>query len=530
MLNKVKDAGQRAQGQPVGAIARAIDRLVGAFSPEKALRRQYFRARSETYAAAKTDRLTGSWSPVDSTVNEIISASNALIRPRIRQLVRDFPYFSKAVSASVDFTVGAGITYQARVRERNGDALDHRLNQTIEDAFNFWADEADAARRLHYYEIMQLAKRQDMETGEFILVATRLENQGRFLPYALQIYEPDQLATSADNVHMSAPGNTIDQGIEYRPATGEVMAYHFIDPDGWGKTLRIPAERVIHKFATLRPDQIRGVSPLVAAVLMAHDMHDYIDAEIDAAKMAAKRLAVVTSANPMAYQTANLTTDADTNLKIDEMENAIIEYLRPGEDITISSNPRPGDNFQPTTRFLITMLAVVSGIPYEILSGDYQGLNYSTSRTARNDFSLQMRPVASRHVRHFCQPTLNGFLTSAVINKRLALPDYYVNPQTYQRAAWQPPGMESIDPLRETKARLDEVRAMLRSPQEIIRARGGDPEKVLQEIEDFKAWAADHDLDYDAFINQIKTPVKNNPAAVAGEKNEHSAHVLPIRP
>jgi len=508
------------------ALGRGIDALVTAFSPAWGLRRRLYRERSATYAAAQTHRLTGDWAPVDSTVNDIIRASNALIRPRIRQLVRDFPYFARAVDAAVDFTVGPGITYQARVRDSSGGALDRALNQRIEDAFHFWADEADAAKKLHYYEIMQLAKRQDMECGEFILVTTDLYDRGRYLPFALQIYEPDWLTTANDTVSVTDAANAVDQGIEYRTATGEVVAYHFTDPDGWGKSVRIPAKRVIHGFRALRPGQLRGVSPLVAAVLMAHDMHDYIDAEIDAAKMAAKRLAVVTSDDPYARQAGLAETDADTGAKIEEMENAIIEYLRPGEDITIATNPRPGDNFGNTVRFLVNMLSVVSGIPYEILSADYRGLNYSTSRTARNDFAVQLRGVAARHVRHFGMPTLNGFLGAAVTYGRLDLPNYFVNPSFYARASWQPPGMESIDPLRETKARISEVTALLRSPQEIIRARGGDPERVLQEIADFKAWADDQGLDFQALIDSVGTGVKNNPAAVAQQRTGRNLKVI----
>jgi lambda family phage portal protein len=258
-------------------------------------------------------------------------------------------------------------------------------------------------------------------------------------------------------------------------------------------------------------------------------MNELVDAEIGAAKMAAKWLGVVKSNDPFGRQSDIVSTDPDTGQKIEEMENAIIEYLRPGEDIEFKSNPRPGSNFPPTIRFLISMLAVVSGNPYEILSGDYQGLNYSTSRTARNDFALQLRTLANRHIRHYCLPTQSSFLDSAVISRKLNLPGYYNNRHEYLRAAWQPPGMESIDPLRETKARIDEVKALLRSPQEIIRARGGDPEKVLQETATFKELAKLAGLDYQLMMDQVGTAVKNNPAAVQGEKNDKKATITAIR-
>ena len=45
--------------------------------------------RSAKYAAAKTTRLTGDWTPTDASINEIIRNSTVSVRKRIRQLVRD---------------------------------------------------------------------------------------------------------------------------------------------------------------------------------------------------------------------------------------------------------------------------------------------------------------------------------------------------------------------------------------------------------------------------------------------------------
>ena len=80
--------------------------------------------RSEAYAAAKTSRMTGNWLAASDTVNNIISSSSATVRNRIRQLVRDFPYFARAVNAAVDYTVGPGLVYQARIRTGQDIQLD----------------------------------------------------------------------------------------------------------------------------------------------------------------------------------------------------------------------------------------------------------------------------------------------------------------------------------------------------------------------------------------------------------------------
>ena len=108
--------------------------------------------------------------------------------------MRDFPYFSRTVDILVDYSVGDGMRLQSKIRGRDG-RLNKMLNQQVEDAFHFWADEADVSGRLHFYEMKQLAKRQDVEAGEFVLVKVQRRDKNRFLPFALQMYEPDWLTS-----------------------------------------------------------------------------------------------------------------------------------------------------------------------------------------------------------------------------------------------------------------------------------------------------------------------------------------------
>jgi len=517
-------------------FVNGIDSLVSVVSPQRALNRKISRIklkrlknlnkrtsqskRQAQYAAAKTNRLTGIWSPTETNVNEIIGASSSAVRARIRQLVRDFPYFSNALNKICEYSVGTGITFQSRIRTLD-DKLDKKAIQQVEDAFNFWADEADIAGKLHYYEMMELAKRQDVENGEFIIVKRAPSSAGRYLPFALQMIEPDSLT----NVNTSASSklNVVDQGIEYKRSTGEVVAYHFNDPDSWGKPMRVKAQNVIHGYQFLRPGQLRGISPFAPAVLVTHDLNTYMDAEIDTAKMAAKYLAFI-KADPMGRQMGLETDEDDSDKKIETLENAIIEYLNPGEDITIATNPRPGDNFAPFVKLILCMVSVTTGVPYELLSGDYGGLNYSVTRTGRNDFSHALRPVSVRHIRHFCQKTTIPFMDVAVFEGKLNFPKYFTNPIPYLRSEWQPPGMEPVDPLRESKAQIDQIAKGLRSPQEIVKARGRDLEDVYREIAAAKKLADEYDLTFE----EVTTALANNPAAVAGGEEETKALMIEL--
>ena len=501
-------------------IGELVDGAVSIFSPKRAIarhlaRQHYRKVRSNTYAAARVTKSTGPWSPANVNVNSLIAASAPAIRARVRQLVRDFPYFARAVNVLVDYTVGEGIQFQSKVQR--GGKLDHKKIVEIEDAARRWMDEADYAGRLHFYEMMRLAKRQDCEAGEFIIIEREdRRTKGRFLPYCLQMVESEWLTdavTAAKPVRKD--GSTrIEQGVEIDSATGRPLYLHFVDPDAWGKTEAVPADQVIHGFDVMRPSQVRGISPFAPGVLVADDLASLMDAELDASKMAAKWLALIKTPNPLDRQMGLGVTAGTNGEPIEELENAIIEYLRPGEEVTLTSNPRPGTNFPPFVRLVLCMFSVTTGIPYELLSGDYQGMNYSTGRTIRNDFRKVLRPLWGRHIRQFCRPAINGFFDSAALHGKINMPGYFSDPQPWLRTEWQPPGMESTDPLRESKANIDDVSALHRSPQEIIQARGRDPEEVLLEIKEFRELCDKYGL----APEQVSTAVANNPAAVDDQR------------
>jgi len=494
-----------------------IDRAIEVFSPQKAFRREMFRkalkhrGESGRYAAAKTHRLIGDWSPVNQGVNAMIGAAAPTVRARVRQLVRDFPYFARAVNILADYVVGDGIMFQSRIETPDG-KINKKASQEVEDVFKFWADEADIAGRLHYYEMMHLAKVQDIECGEFLIIR-RYPNDKRYLPYALQMVESDWLTDM--NTQGAGAGNKLEWGIESDPTTGAVIAYHFTDPNSWGKGMRIPAADVIHGFKTVRPGQKRGMSIFAPAVLVAHDLSDYMDSEMDATKMASKHLLFVKSADPYLRQMGTVTTD-DDGKKIEEMENAIIEYLREGEDVTIATNPRPGNNFEPFVKFILRMVAITGGLPYELISGDYGDLNFSTVKAVRNDFAQILRPLAGRHVRHYAMKTFVPFMETAVMSGKLNSPGYLKNPWPYLACEWQPPGMESVDPLTDTKAYIDQMQKGLRSPQEIAKSRGRDLETIYREIVAAKEMAEEMGLKFE----EVSTAMAGNPAAVEEQKIE----------
>lgn len=469
------------------------------------------------YAAAQVNRLTGGWVPADLRVNDLIASSSPLVRARTRQMVRDFTPFARAVNNLETFIIGEGIRFQSRVLTPDGSPA-KALRQQIEDRFSFWMDEADLAGRLHYYEIQQLAARQDAEAGEYIAVIRQPKRSGRH-PFALQFLESERLGDFGARV---VGNNKISQGIEYDPETGERVAYHFAD-EGYGPPSRVDAALVMHDFRTLRPGQMRGMSGFVSALLIAKDLNDYIDAEVDAAKLASKWLAFVTSPDPAGMQSTRLDgkpMSGLTDKPTETLENAIIEYLRPGEAVNFQSHNRPGEPFQVFSRFVLRIVGISQDLPYELLSGDYTGLNYTTLRGIRNDFRQMLAPKQARHVLHLCRPTVRRFLEFEALTDPGFLPGYFAEPARYLRGIYIPTGMPELDPQRELKANAEAVKIGLKSPQQIILARGDDPEDVLDQFADWKVMCDERGLDFNAAATS--TALANNPAAIDPDTAEEA--------
>lgn len=469
------------------------------------------------YDGASFSRLTGNWFPAGLDLNSLIATASPALRARVRDLVRNFPPFARAVNAIVAFTVGKGSRFQSLALRPNGEP-DFEARRKIEDRFRLWMERADVTGRLHLYELQQLAKRQECESGEYI--ARIASPRHRRQAVAVQMFEAENL--SAWRADERAPETDIWQGVEYDIHTGEPVAYHFQTSYAWQQvsSWREDAANVLHGFAMLRPGQLRGVTPFAPAVMLARDMGEYTGAEIDAAKLAAKWLAFVKSMDPAAFQGMRgmMPGQASGNARadIEWLENGIIEYLRENEDISFAPNPgRPGDSFDRFTRFVLRMVAITMDLPYEILSGDYLGINYSTSKASRNDFSMFLAPHQFRLDAHFTRPVFYRWLDAEALSQDY-LKGYWLNPERYRKAMWIPAGMPSVDPLRDGKADIDAIASGIKSPQMVILGQGHDPEEVVMQRAAWVALCKEHGVD--PTTGGVSTAMANNPAKLGAEE------------
>ena len=322
------------------AIGRAIDRAYGIFNPARELERMAAREKVDglkrMYAAARPTKDAGGWIPLDADANSEIRFSSRLVRARIRQLVRDFPYFVRAVDMSCALVVGSGIRLQVRMYDDKG-RVDRARNQKIEEAWLKWAEHADTTGRLSFSDLQTIAERQRLECGEYLFIKRYPKGKLR-----LQPIEPDRLTSFGATPEKN---NDVEQGIEFDPVTGTPRYYWFDDdacPGGLvglkgtfrRKAVRVPAAQVIHGYQHLRPGQMRGISPLVACVMIAGDLAELLQSELDATRIQSKYLGFVTGTTIAGYPGTGESRPQKRH--VEYLENATLEYLRQGEQVTLA--------------------------------------------------------------------------------------------------------------------------------------------------------------------------------------------------
>ena len=432
-----------------------------------------FKAFGRAYAGARlTPSQEGYWSG-GGTPNSEIRASRERTAARIRQLVRDMPWLDQSFDASEAYKVGEGFNVKPAVTDGQGRMLVGE-NRRIKDAFLWWCEHAEANGRDHFGDIQRMAVRQLLECGEAFMVHRYVGGK-----YRVQVYEPDC-------IDESVTGDDIDMGVRFDRDTNAFLGYFFrpleSSPMSAASVAReIPADIVIHLYRALRPWQRRGISPLVQVSLLAADLDQYLSNELSAQQMSSRYLAFIQRAE------GDDGSDGQTEEPID---NLTIRYLGAGETVQLApgaSRPVTGlESFQDT---FLRILSTILKVPFHVLTGKYTALNYNTLREIRNNTVHILKPEWAYLTRHFLQPVYDRWLDWAVASGELSLKGYWApgGKLHWRKCFFMPPGIESVDILRDIKGILVGRDAGIIDPQDWIMGQGEDPDEVISGLSEFFA-------------------------------------------
>jgi lambda family phage portal protein len=454
-----------------------VDRVVNYFSPGAGIRRmrsRFFQSEAKglmrKYEAAAHGRRTAGWKATSSSANTEIHQALVTLRNRSRDIARNNPYGESAVGKIADNVTGIGIIPTPVLSSRPQE-------KKIKQLWQSWAGETtcDFDGHLDFYGIQNLVMRTVVESGECIVRKRIINDKNLPLALQLQVLEGDFIDTMK---HGPIDGGYIFYGIEFNTA-GKIVAYWLYENhpgDNYNfnvtmKSNRYPASDIIHVFEKKRPGQFRGVPVGVASMLRMKDLDEYGDAQLIRQKIAACFTAFVTdSAQPITTTTA---TKGDE--LTEKVEPGIIQYLKPGQDITFGTPPA-AEGYESFTKSQLGGIALGYGMDYVTFTGDLSNVNFSSGRMGWLEFQRKVGQWQWKtFVPMFCKKAWIWFEEMAAIYN-------HIRPGQNIQVRWSTPRREMINPEVETAATVDSYQNGLTSWSDAVLEMGNDPEDQIEKM------------------------------------------------
>jgi lambda family phage portal protein len=429
--------------------------------------------------------------PTSEGVNALLFGAGDTLRRHSRQAARENIWAGAALDSFVSDAIGAGIKPRSRHPEKS-------IRQRIHQTWNAWTDEADAAGLTDYYGLQAMLWRETMEGGEaFVRKRPRLAKDGLVVPLQLQGLEAEHLPATKNE--MLASGNVVRAGIEFNKI-GRREAYHLYrehpgEMPMFGQsleTVRVPAADVLHVFRPLRLGQLRGEPWLSRTLVKLWEMDKFDDATLARQAAAAMFTGFIQKKSPednvFPGTTAEL-SDGDTGetapdgVEFGSLEALTIQELLADEELNMTEPPSAGD-YEPFIGSQIRAVGRGAGlIPYENLSGDLSGVNYSSIRAGLVQFRRFVEQLQwQMMIFQFCRPTWRSWIDYAILSGALPLPKSEADRLQYYAVDWRCPKWAWVDPLKDVQATILEMRAALASRSQKVAEGGYDAEDVDEEI------------------------------------------------
>jgi len=436
------------------------------------------------FFSTEVDRLLSGWQTGSSSIDFYLATELQKIRARSRDMVRKNPYGKRYVSSVKSNVVGhSGITVQAQTtffdRRAGREVLDVAANDAIEAAFKDWAlNHADYRGRCTWQDLQHLAISSAVQDGEFIF---RIRFTGKY-GFQLECIDPELLDVT---VNTKTGRGVVRLGVEY-DQNGKAISYRIKKADQWGNyglgdPETVDASEIIHGFINEWPDQSRGIPWMHSALERAKHLEKYEEAALVKARSTAATMSFLRSPEGEEYEGDE---DYGNGVTLDEYEAGTIKDIGNREVIHADSS-YPHQMYGDFVKAQLQSIASGFGVSYHTLSGDLEGVNYSSIRAGVLEDREIWKLLQNWFIRCLISPVYQGWLTSSLAKKSIKIGVMPLSRpfETYRAAHFQPRRWAWVDPQKDGYANELALRHRLKSYSQIMREQGDDPDAVWREIE-----------------------------------------------
>lgn len=457
------------------------DKLLGRSKPQQQ------RMRYRNYQGANTGRLFADFKYDSASADVELKVALPLLRSRSRDLVRNDPYakrFMNLIKTNVIGETGLNLEVKARNADRS---LDSVGNAIIEESWYDWGRVCSADGKMSWTDIQHYCVEAWKRDGEAFLqiVKGSIYKHG----IALNPIEAD-LVDDQKNERLKN-GNEIRMGVELdsyrRPVAYWIKQVHPGDYDftttSLHRTVRVPADQIIHFYEPTRAGQTRG-EPALAPVMMSVKMLNGLrEAELVASRLHASKMGIITSPAGDDFNA----DDYDNNVPILTAEPGTFHQLGPGQDIKMFDASHPSTAFADFQKGILRGIASGLGVSYSSLSNDLEGTSYSSIRQGALEERDNYRVMQMFVVRHLADKIYAAWLKHVMDFGFIPIPATKFD-KFYNASIFRARGFSWVDPQREMQAAVIGLQNGLLAPSDIAAQYGRDTEEL------FSTWQRDKEL------------------------------------
>lgn len=377
----------------------------------------------------------------------------------------------------------------------------------VEREFTDWMYAVELAEKLR---TARIAKAVD---GEAVVLLTQNPHIGTpvtldFHPVACDrlsdprhpvTYEPNNI----DGVILDEFGNRVEYCILHEYP-------HALVRRGTGMEFTVyPAERVLHWYRAVRPEQHRGVSELLPALPLFGLRHQYLIAVVDAAINAAQQ-SLIYKTNNSAEIEADDAVATRSPWEFYRNQATVLPYAY---DVMQLRAEQPTGTFEAFDDHLLREIARCLLLPRNAATGDSSKYNYASGRLDKQTYWRAINVDRVELQRKVLDRVLHRWLSEAVL-----IEDYL--PETFRaydytlRHKWFFDGPLHVDPVKEAQAKQILLDAGLLTHAEACAERGMHWRDEFDQLAEERRYAAGLGLSFDWVTTATERP------AVDGEEPE----------
>lgn len=447
------------------------------------------------FEAGKFTRLTHSLRPATASMNADLRGGLETMRNRSRTLFQNNDYarrFGRMVQANIVGSNGFSLMVRALGNTGQPDKTD---SDAVEAGFRKWsaAGVCDVSGRHSFAALCRILVETAARDGEFLVRKVLDKSAGNKFGFALQLLDPARIDTSY-NVE-AVNGNRIIMGVEVNTFRRPV-AYHLLttNPGDSAQRVRerVPADEVYHGFLASDAEQVRGVPWSHSTMLTLHNLSEFENSALLAARKGADTLGFFVSPNGEP-PTPDAMGAEDEPIVVSVPGS--YDTLPEGYDFKPYDSRYPDAILAAFSKYFLRRIASGWNVAYHNLANDLEGVNFSSIRSGTLDERDHWMALQAWFVDAFLTPVYLDWLRAALLKN--ALVTQFGSPlpsakfDKYAAHGWQGRRWQWVDPLKDITASIDAINAGLASPMSIAAQQGVDVEDVLDDIARFQALARD---------------------------------------